>query len=506
MADNKRILKNTLLLYVRMFITLGISLFTTRVIFQALGLDNMGIYNLVGGVISMLGFLNGSMSSASQRFLSFELGRNDESNLKKVFGLVLLIHCILACIVLVLSETIGLWFVNTQLVIAPERMLAANWVYQTAILSSLLGIIKVPFTASIMAHEKMGIYAYFSLIDVVFKLLIVYALWYIPGDSLIIYAMLLMLSGIVDFLISMIYCLWKFQECQLRFVWEKNIFKQIFSFSGWNLVGQVVIISNDQVLNIFLNWFYGTVVNGARGIALRINGIIVQFVYQFQVALNPPIVKSYASGDWVGMQLLISRGMKISFLLMMVLSYPFIIETDWVLTLWLGESPQYTAWFARLAIINTLLDSMTGPIVTGVQASGRLKRMQIYTSIALLTVLPISYFLLEIGLEPYWVTLSNILVSFVTLYIRLSILQRNVGIGKKQLIKEAVLPCYLSAIVSIMPPLLFHFVSERNINNFVLSCIISVVSSMMLSYFIGLNHSEKQFVLSIARRMYSKLK
>ena len=353
MSDNKRILKNTLLLYVRMFITLGISLFTTRVIFQALGLENMGIYNLVGGVISMLVFLNGSMSSASQRFLSFELGRNNQKNLKEVFELILFIHCILAIIIILLSETIGLWFINKKLVIPPERLLAANWVYQTAIFSSILGIIKVPFTASVMAHEKMGIYAYFSFIDVVFKLLIVYALWFIPGDSLIIYAILLMLSGTIDFLISMIYCLKQFNECNLHFTWNRSLFKQIFSFSGWNLFGQVTIIANDQVLNIFLNWFYGTIVNGARGIALRINGIIVQFVYQFQSALNPPIVKSFASGNIEDTRKLISRGIKISFLLMMLLSYPFIIETDKILTLWLGESPQYTAWFTRLAIINT---------------------------------------------------------------------------------------------------------------------------------------------------------
>ena len=506
MADNKRILKNTLLLYVRMFITLGISLFTTRVIFQALGLENMGIYNLVGGVISMLGFLNGSMSSASQRFLSFEQGKGDQENLKNVFELILLIHCILAIIVILLSESIGLWFVNEKLVIAPERLSAANWVYQTAIFSSILGIIKVPFTASIMAHEKMGIYAYFSFIDVVFKLLIVYALWFIPGDSLIIYAVLLMLSGAMDFLINMIYCLKRFHECKLHFAWNKSLFKQIFSFSGWNLFGQVTIIANDQVLNIFLNWFYGTIVNGARGIALRINGIIVQFVYQFQAALNPPIVKSYASGDIAETQKLISRGIKISFLLMMLLSYPFIIETDKILILWLGESPQYTAWFTRLAIINTLLDTMTGPIVTGIQANGRIKKLQIYVSVALITVLPISYLLLKIGIEPYLVTLANIFISFITLYIRLNILQQYTGIKKIFLIKEAILPCYLVAILSIIAPLLYHISTNNDFIHFIISCLISIISSIILGYLIGLNHSEKQFTISIIKKIYTRIK
>lgn len=500
MADNKRILKNTLLLYIRMFITLGISLFTTRVIFQALGLENMGIYNLVGGVISMLGFLNGSMSSASQRFLSFELGRKDKNQLKKVFGLILLIHCILAGIVLILSETIGLWFINNRLIIDANRLTAANWVYQTAILSSLLGIIKVPFSASIMAHEKMKIYAYFAFIDVTFKLLIVYALWHIPGDSLIIYAILLMLSGFVDFSISAIYCLNKFHECKLCFFWEKKLFKRIFSFSGWNLFGQITIIGNDQVLNILLNWFYGTTINGARGIALRINGIIVQFVYQFQAALNPPIIKSFASGNLQDTELLIGRGIKISFLLMMLLSYPFILETNQILILWLGESPQYTAWFTRLAIINTLLDTVTGPILTGIQASGKIKKAQIYISLTLIWILPISYLLLKTGIEPYWVMLANIFISFFALYIRLLILQENIGIKKEKIIKESILPCYITAVISIIPPLFYHIISNKTIVNFTITCIISVLSSIIFSYYIGLNKSEKKFALSIIKK------
>ncbi len=505
MVDNKRILKNTLLLYVRMFITLGISLFTTRVIFQALGLDNMGIYNLVGGVISMLGFLNGSMSSASQRFLSFELGRNDESKLRKVFGLVLLIHCILAGVVLFLSETIGLWFVNTQLIIAPNRMLAANWVYQTAILSSLLGIIKVPFTACIMAHEKMGIYAYFSLIDVIFKLLIVYALWYIPGDSLIIYAMLLMFSGIVDFLISMVYCLRKFQECRLHFVWEKNIFKQIFSFSGWNLAGQVTIIANEQVLNIFLNWFFNTAVNGAIGIANRIKSVIALFVYQFQAALNPPIVKSYAHNDVDETIKLILRGMKLCFLLMMFLSYPFIIETDKILTLWLGESPEYTAWFTRFLLINILLDTMTGPIVTGIQATGNIRNMQIYTSIVLLLILPFSYIILKLGVEPYWALLSNIITAFITLYIRISILCKLLRTSKQHIIQKVVIPCYIAAILAIIPPLICHNLMDCTIWTFFINCLVCILSTTIFGFFIGLDKTEKNWIKSVARKKVNKL-
>lgn len=506
MTNNKRILKNTLLLYVRMFITLGISLFTTRVIFQALGLDNMGIYNLVGGVISMLGFLNGSMSSATQRFLSFELGRKNFNGLKNTFELVLLIHVILAGIVLILSETLGLWFVNTQLVIASERMVAANWVFQTAVISSILGILKVPFTASIMANEKMGIYAYFSLVDVVFKLLIVYALWYIPGDSLIVYAILLLFSGIVDFLINAIYALRKLDECRIWFHWDKEGFKHIFGFSGWNLFGQMTIIGNDQILNILLNWFYGTAVNGARGICLRINGVVAQFVYQFQSALNPPIVKSFANNDLDNTHNLISRGMKLSFLLMMVLSFPFLFETDQILTLWLGESPKYTVWFTRLAIINTMLDSMTGPIVTGVQATGRIKKMQIYTSLILASVLPLSYLILKMGFEPYLVTFSNIIVSLACIYMRLSILEEKTGICRRELIIEAILPCYSAAIIASILPFISHILLDTTVLNTSITCMICIVSGMSCGYFIALDRKEKDFVNSMVGKVLAKIR
>ena len=495
------------MLYIRMFISLSISLFTTRVIFQALGLADMGLYNLVGGVLSMLGFLNNSMSVATQRFLSYDLGKGDSLELKKTFGLILTIHICLAISIFLLAETIGLCFVNNHLQIEPERIGAANWVYQVAVCSMIISVLQVPFTASIMAHEKMGIYAYFSLIDVFSKLAIVYALLYLPGDRLIVYSLLLFATNLLIFLFNIGYSLKSFSECGFHISWDRKRFIQIFSFSGWNMFGQVTLIANDQVLNIFLNWFFGTIVNGARGIALRINGTVVQFVSQFQAALNPPIVKGYASGDMEGTRKLVKRGMKLCFLLMLILSTPFLIETDLILTLWLGESPQYTVWFTRLCLINTLIDTMTGPINTCIQATGHIKKMQIGITSILIFILPLSYIILYLGAKPYYVVCINIIVSFIALYYRLHILQRETGFSCMNIIKDTIIPCYFAAILSLSIATGIHiFINAHSIIAGVVIAITSFLTACAISYLFALDQQEKAFILSLLNKILTKLK
>lgn len=507
MTDNSRILKNTLMLYVRMLISLGVSLFTTRVIFQVLGLADMGLYNLVGGVLSMLGFLNNSMSGATQRFLSYDLGKGNSSELRKTFGVVLTIHIFLSLFIFILAETVGLWFVNAHLLIAPERVLAANWVYQVAVCSTIIGVLQVPFTASIMAHEKMGIYAYFSLIDVFSKLAIVFALLYLPGDRLIVYALLLFVTNLLIFFFNVIYSSKNFSECGFHISLDKSRFIQIFSFSNWNMFGQVTLIANDQILNIFLNWFFGTIVNGARGLALRINGIVVQFVSQFQVALNPPIVKGYAAGEMERTQKLVRRGMKLCFLLMLALSTPFLIETDLILNLWLGESPQYTAWFTRLCLINTLIDTMTGPINTCIQATGHIKRMQLGVTIILLCILPLSYLVLYIGSEPYFVVGINIIISFITLRYRLHVLQKETGFSCLETIKEVIVPCYFAAMLSLGISIGMHiFISAQSVITGVFAAFMSFLIACIISYIFALNHHEKEFVILAFNKALFKLK
>lgn len=504
--NNKRILRNTLALYVRMFITLSISLFTTRVIFQALGIDDMGVYNVVGGVISMLGILTNTMASSSQRFITFELGKGDIRSLKEVFGSILLIHLIIAVLVLIAAETVGLWFVNNKLIISPERMYAANWVYQMSVSTFVLGVLTVPFSASIIAHEKMGIYAYLSIVDVIMKLVIVCVLVYLPGDSLIMYAILLAITSLVTGMFNILYSLCKFSECKLNLVFNYRLFEDIFKFSGWTMLGQTMIISNDHILNIFLNWFYGTVVNGSRGIALRINGIVAQFVYQFQVALNPPIVKAYASGDIVNFQNLVLKGSKLSFLLMMVLSFPFILESEMILKLWLGESPTYASMFVRLCLINTLLDAMTGPINAGIRATGKVKLVQIYITLVLCFILPVSYFMLKVGCEPYWVIMSNIVVSFATLYIRIFFLNKYSGVNIITFYRNVVTPCYIATVVAFVIPVIFHLCVYHNMINTCFSAFLCVISCVVSGYCIAMNKDEKKYFKSLVLDCYRRWK
>lgn len=506
-GDNKRILKNTLLLYVRMFITLSISLFTTRVVFQVLGINDMGIYNLVGGVISMLGILTSTMAGSSQRFISFELGKGELSSMKNVFSSILLIHIVLALLLFVVAEVLGTWFVNTQLVIDESRMYAANWVYQMSVLTFVVGIVTVPFTASIMAHEKMGIYAYFSILDVIMKLVIIYVLIYIDGDNLIWYSVLLAIASLLSSSINIIYSYRKFEECCFKIYYDKALFKSIFAFSGWNLIGQTIIISNAQVVNILLNLFYGTAVNGARGIAQRINAVVVQFVYQFQAALKPPIIKSYAADDIQRSTQLIVSGMKMCFLLMMILSMPIIICTDEILTLWLGESPEYTSNFVRLLIIDTLIDTMTGPIEAGINATGKIKKIRIYTSIVLLVIIPVSYILLKLGFSPYWVLLTNVITTIITLLIRIKILSDMFSLHTILIIRQTLVICYCTFLLSILLPLLIYNYMNCGLyakTAVILAC--CLFSGILFSYFIAMNKQEKFFINKVIVQFINRIK
>lgn len=505
-TDNSRILKNTVLLYVRMIVNLFISLFTTRVIFQALGLADMGLYNLVGSILSMIGFLNNSMSGATNRFLSFELGKKDQPNLNKTFKLCFTIHCLLALIIFILGETIGLWFNNTQLVIDPSRIHAANWVYQVAIISTVLGIVMVPFTASIMSHEKMGIFAYFSFIDVAVKLLIVYALWYIEGDKLIVYSLLLLGSNFIYAIINIFYTIKHFHECRFGFYWDKECAKSIMSFSGWNLFGQATIITNEQVLNVFLNWFFGTVVNGARSITNRISSMVSQFVNQFQTAIKPAIIKKYAAGDINSTKTIMCYGIKLSYLMMMIISFPVIIETESILKFWLGSIPEYTVWFIRLTLLHKLVDSMTGPIQTAIQATGNIMKTQIYVSIVLWSILPLSYLLLYSGSDPYLVMLVYLFSGIITLWIRIIRVEKQIGIESIEILKYSIAPCILSSMPTFIVSLCFyHILSEWEYRPFFIipTCFLSAI---FFSYFFALNVQERKHILNYAKIFISQAK
>ena len=493
--NNKRIAKNTILLYIRMFFSIIVGLYTSRVVLSTLGVDDYGVYNVVGGVVAMLGFLNSAMTAASQRFISFELGTGNKERLKEVFSTSVLIHVIIALIILVLAETIGLWFLNHKINISADRMVAANWVYQCAILSFMLTVVSVPYNASIVAHEHMKAFAYISILDVFLKLLIVYVLVVIPFDKLISYAILLLSVALVIRLIYGRYCALHFGECRFRLSWNKRLFKEMFSFAGWSIIGNLGFAIKDQGSNIVLNLFYGVSLNAARGIALQVNGVVSNFYQSFIMAINPQITKQYAAGNVKESVNLVYAGCRFSFFLISLISIPIMINMDYLLSLWLGNVPDYTSQFLFYALWAAVINSMAGPLVTAMQATGRIMLFQIVICLVMMCEMPLSYLVLSLGYKPYYIMFASILVVFVGLFVRFLLLKRLVPdysliyftlniVAKNLLI---ILGCYaFSAFAK------GYF--DDNFMNLVLTSFVSFMMTLLIIYGFGIRKQERAFI------------
>ena len=424
---NKRLAKNTLLLYVRQLVIIVISLYTSRVVLQTLGVDDYGIFNVVGGIISMIGFLNSAMTAASQRFISYELGTGNQENLNHVFSTSVAIHVSLAVLIFIISESIGFWFLNSKMNIDADRMVAANWAFQCAIITTLVSIINVPYNSTLVAHERMDIFAYLSIANTMFKLLIVYLLLISPWDKLITYSVLGLIVQVAFQMIYMLYCKRNFLECNGMTKPQKDLFLEMFSFASWSVVGNLGFSFKDQASNIMLNLFYGTAINGARGIAIQVNGILYSFSTSFLMALNPQITKEYSSGNIRATINMVYNGCRLSPFLMGIMCIPLMTNMDYVLGLWLGQVPQYTVEFLRLTLVSAIIGCMAFPIVTALQATGRIKFFQIAISITMLCELPLAYWCLKIGCPPYSALYPMILVTFVGLYVRFAILKKMIS-------------------------------------------------------------------------------
>lgn len=420
----KRIVKNAVMLYFRMLLTMAVALYTSRVVLQTLGVEDFGIYNVVAGFVMMLGFLQGAMSSATQRFLAFELGKSDDRDVHRIFSMSLNVHILIAIIVLLLGQTIGLWFLETQMTIPIDRMIAAKWVFNLAIVTFMIEIIKVPYNAMIIAHEEMSIFAWMSIITVLLKLLIVFMLVWFGIDKLILYAILSLAVTFIVFMMYAGYCRIKYIESKFRFYWEKNLFKVMLSYTGWNLWGSIAVILSSQGVNILLNIFFGPTINATRAISMQVSSTLNNFVQNLQVAINPQIIKSYASQDIAYMHQLNCYGAKYNFFLLFFLSIPVLINTDFILIMWLGSIPEYTSIFVKLTIVNILIDCISAPLMTSAQATGKIKLYQTIVGGILLLNLPFSYFVLKMGGEPYSVLFVGIGASIFAFIARLIIVNK----------------------------------------------------------------------------------
>ncbi len=505
-ANNNRIAKNTLLLYIRMFFMLLINLYTSRVVLSTLGIVDYGINNVVGGVITMLGFLTGSLSAASSRYITYDLGKGDMAALKKTFGNILSIHFILAAIVLVLGETLGLWFMSTQLQIPPEREIAAMWVYQFSILSFILAVISVPYNATIIAHEKMSAFAYISIADAILKLLIVYLLVIIPYDKLIIYAILYFCIQAFDRIVYGVYCSRHFAETHTRLRYDGKLFREIFAFAGWTMNGNLAVIGYTQGLNILLNIFFGPAVNAARGIAVQVQGVCQQFCSNFQMALNPQLTKNYAQGDLDNMHRLLVKSSKFSFYILFFIVLPLMFKAEFVLKLWLGIVPEHTVTFLRLILIVGLLYTLSNPIIVSVHATGKLKKFQLIEGTMLLTIVPIAYILLKFfGIRPEYVFVVHIVVELCTQYARLRIVLPMIDMKLEDYFRSVIKPILLVVILSPWLPYMSNAAVHEQWISFFAVCIVCVLCISGCMYFIGCTNSERMFIKEKLSRILMKI-
>lgn len=492
--NNKRIAKNTALLYFRMIFTMSVTLYTSRVILNTLGVVDFGIYNVVGGVVTMFTVLNSAMAASTSRFLIFELGKQDFLELKKVFNASLSSHIAIAIFVLVLSETIGLWFLTHKLQIPQGRMSAVFWVYQFSVLGAMLTLTQVPYNAMIIAHEKMNVYAYVSIIEVVLKLVVVFLLVLGGFDKLKLFAVLVFLVSLIITIIFRLYCSKKYKECSLSFQWDKVLYKKLFSFSVWELYGSFAVMGMSQGLNILLNIFFGPVVNAARAIAFQVQSAITSFGENFMVAVKPQIIKLYAEDKLPDMMKLVFNSSKYSFFLTYFLTLPLLLETEFVLKHWLKIYPDYTITFCQLTLINNLLWSMRSTISTCFHAVGKIKIPNLVIGSLNYLIVIVSYFSLKLGLPPQSVFVVSIGMSILIQITELNLLKRMITFSIKGYVNEVIRLCVFVLIVSAIVPYFITYSIHPGFLRFLVVGFTSVITISLSVFYIGVDKSTQNLV------------
>lgn len=505
-SDNKRIAKNTVYLYIRTFISMIVSLYTSRKILEALGVEDFGILNVVGGVITLMAFINGSMSVATQRYLTYELGRDNGGDFNKVFNVSVRVHLIIAAIVLLCAETVGLWFVNTHLNIPSGRMVAANWIYQASVLSAILGIIQTPYNAAIVSHEHMHIYAYVGLGETFAKLIVVLCLLLYPYDRLAVWGFAFFAIQLTVSMIYRWYCIRKFDNCRFRLhMWERQSFRSMLGFTGWNMFGTVAWTAKDQGVSILLNIFGGPVYNAARGVSVQVTGAIRNLVSGFQTAVNPQLTKNYASGNSHATCTLLCKSSKISFFLMLFVSLPVVFEVDYILGLWLVEVPPMAGLFTRLVIIECLVDTLGGPMITSLLATGRIKWYQIVVGSILLLNIPTAYLLLKAGFDIATPLIVSIVFMLLGNASRIVFCRNMLGLSLRLYVREVIVPIASVSFMSVIPVWAVTLSFEPGVLRLLICVAVSVVTVGALCFTIGLTASERQFILNIIRPRLSRL-
>ena len=480
--NTRRIAKNTVMLYIRMLLIMAVTLYTSRVVLNVLGVEDFGIYNVVGGIVVMFSFLNGAMATSTQRFLSFSLGKNDQEQVARVFSMSMTTHI-----------SIALWIFYRYLNIPPERMGAAQWVYQLSVLTFCISIIRVPYNAGIIAYERMSFYAYISIVEVCLKLGMVILLQYLGSDKLILYALLMALTtGIVTFIYKL-YCCKTFSVCRYHYFWDKHLYKELISFSGWSLFGSAANVGVQQGINILLNVFFGVVTNAALGIANQVSSAVSQLVGNFQTAFNPALVKSYASGDYSYFVRLIFQTSRFSYFLLFIIALPLYLCMPFVLKVWLDIVPEYTVVFCRWMLVFVLIDAVSAPLWISVQAIGKIRSYQLLMSALIFLNIPLSWLLLRLGKDAEWVMQVRVGINLLTFICRIIYLQKRKVISSYLYLREVISPVVLVSVLSVPLPLWIGC-NYSGLKGFLLLSGVSVILSGVAIWFLGLRKSERDFI------------
>lgn len=495
-AENRRIAKNAIYLYGRMILTVGVSLYTARMVLETLGVDNYGIYNLVGGIVAVLGFINGTMAGATQRFLNYEMGCGEPSRVRRTFSNALLIHMGIALIVLVLAETVGLWFVNTRLVIAPERMWAANVTYQLSILAAMASIIQIPYVASVMAHERMNIFASMSVLNVVLKLLVALALVFFPGiDNLVVYAVLMLCASVLVAVLYRGYCVRHFNECRFSMRPDRDIFTSMLKFSGWDIYGNLCYTGRVQGTVVILNLFGGTLLNAAGNLTLTVSGTVTSFASAVTTAFRPQIIQQYARRNYSEMLVLLNNCARYSFLLMGLLVTPMFIEMDFLLGLWLEEVPEFTADFCRISLLAACGELLIVTVCIGIHATGKVKNLSFISGTLYLVELPAMYFMLKATGNPPVVYLVHCVFIVIVLLADTIILksQLNSFSITRFWHRGVLVPLLIVGSVTVLALLLRSY-GEEGFTRAILITMFTTAMTTSLTYCFGINAAARAMV------------
>lgn len=478
-----------------MLVVMAITLYTSRVVLNTLGVEDFGIQNVVGGFVSMFSLISGSMQTTISRFLTFEIGHGDSKRLIRIFSSSVNIQVAISLLVIILAETIGLWFLNYKMNIPEDRWMAANWVFQFSLATFFFSLVSAPFSSSLIAHERMSAYAYISIIDVCLKLGIVYIVIISQWDKLIFYSALLMLVSLSTCILYIIYCSIKFSECRYRFIFDKAILKEMGGFAGWNYMGSIAYVLRGQGINVLMNLFFGVAVNAARGITSQVESAVAQFSSSFIMAINPQITKSYARDDRVYLHKLICKGAKYSYYLMMLIVIPLLFETPIILSIWLKNVPEYTVLFTRLTLIVALFDVFSTPITTAILATGEIKKLQIQLSGIMIAIFPVSYILYLGGLPAYTCYIVCGLAVIARLVVELPIIHRLIGMPIKMFITEVIIKSLFVTVLSLIVPISIILLMDESILRLVCLVLLSSIFTMISMYLVGLTPKERNIIV-----------